>query len=46
MSPIKIVEGVDYDAEMLGKRCIGSFYRHFKKQQASLEELQESSFGV
>lgn len=43
ISPIKIVEGVGYDTEMLGQRYIDSLYRHFKKQQASLEELHESS---
>lgn len=43
MSPTKIVEGLGYDAEMLGKRCIDSLYRNLQKQQASPEGLHEGS---
>lgn len=43
MSPRKIVEGFGYDAELLGRRCISSLYRNFKKQQASPEGLHEGS---
>ena len=43
MPPIKIVESLGYDADMLGKRCINSLYRNLKKQQASPEGLHEGS---
>ena len=43
MSPRKIVEGFGYDAELLGRRCISSLYRNFKKQQASPDGLHEGS---
>ena len=41
--PIKIVEGFGYDVDLLGKRCISSLYRNFKKQQASPQGLHEGS---
>lgn len=43
MSPTKIVEGMGYDAEMLGKRCVNSLYRNLQKQQASPAGLHEGS---
>lgn len=43
MSPRKIVEGFGYDADMLGRRCISSLYRNFKKQQVSPNGLHEGS---
>ena len=43
MSPTKIVEGIGYDAEMLGKRCVNSLYRNLQKQQASPAGLHEGS---
>lgn len=39
--PTKIVEGLGYDADMLGSRCINSLYRNFQKQQASPAGLHE-----
>lgn len=41
--PTKIVEGLGYDADMLGSRCINSLYRNFQKQQASPAGLHEGA---